>query len=409
MKRGMWPVVLLAIAAAAWPVDAARAQSVSVFVLAGQSNMAGAGRNGEEPDGYAPQANIWYDASNVVEHTDDWIPLSYGPFAGQPGIGWGFGPELSFGHDVAEAFPDEQIAIVKVTRGGTNLSYWAVDGNDGHEALFERIDTVGQRLDDQQTAGEIDDWAFAGFVWMQGEGDADGWGGTPHETYAERFDGLVAEVRQATSQDELPVVLGRISEKIGPFYDRQTTNGTRRYSQTFAAANPDTVSAYPGRVLPDTMDNLTNDDQLWGPIALQHRLDRVRLEQAEWAETIDSFGAWVDTDDLPMTDSWHFNGAGQTTLGERFADAYLAIAAEPIPGDFNGDGAVTDADYTIWADHCGQSGGTGEGDANGDGVVTEADYTIWADHYGTGTGAVPEPATIALLALAGLAALRRWK
>jgi hypothetical protein len=63
-------------------------------------------------------------------------------------------------------------------------------------------------------------------------------------------------------------------------------------------------------------------------------------------------------------------------------------AIQAIPGDANGDGAVTDADYTIWADHYGQCGvGVAQGDFNGDGCVTDADYTIWADHYGVGGGA----------------------
>jgi hypothetical protein len=59
-----------------------------------------------------------------------------------------------------------------------------------------------------------------------------------------------------------------------------------------------------------------------------------------------------------------------------------------VPGDANGDGAVTDADYTIWADNYGTTGATSaQGDFNGDGTVTDADYTIWADNYGTGVTA----------------------
>ena len=51
-------------------------------------------------------------------------------------------------------------------------------------------------------------------------------------------------------------------------------------------------------------------------------------------------------------------------------------------------GAVTDADYTIWADNYGATGATpAMGDFNGDGLVTDADYTLWADNYGAGAGA----------------------
>jgi hypothetical protein len=51
-------------------------------------------------------------------------------------------------------------------------------------------------------------------------------------------------------------------------------------------------------------------------------------------------------------------------------------------GDFNNDGVVDIADYTVWADNFGQTGSGIAGDANGDGVVDIADYTIWADNFG---------------------------
>ena len=71
----------------------------------------------------------------------------------------------------------------------------------------------------------------------------------------------------------------------------------------------------------------------------------------------------------------------------------------------DGDGVVTDADYTIWADTY-LSTTDLRADFNGDGAVTDADYTIWADNY-TGSGAVPEPATLGLLLLSGLVLLKR--
>ena len=50
--------------------------------------------------------------------------------------------------------------------------------------------------------------------------------------------------------------------------------------------------------------------------------------------------------------------------------------------DFNEDGIVDGADYTVWADNYHKENPSWEdGDANYDGTVDGADYTIWADHY----------------------------
>ena len=87
-------------------------------------------------------------------------------------------------------------------------------------------------------------------------------------------------------------------------------------------------------------------------------------------------------------------------------------------GDISLDGKVTAADYTLWASNFGPGTGWGTGDLNGDGQNTAADYTLWASNFGTGPGEIPpaplgapvptpEPATMALLAMGGLAILKR--
>ncbi|MCY2926252.1 MAG: dockerin type I domain-containing protein [Planctomycetota bacterium] len=86
-------------------------------------------------------------------------------------------------------------------------------------------------------------------------------------------------------------------------------------------------------------------------------------------------------------------------------------------GDVNGDGQVSLLDYNVIKANFGnayESGNHwGDGDVNGDHQVGLLDFNIVKAHFGHTTGdgaavtAVPEPATISLLALAGLAALRR--
>jgi hypothetical protein len=89
--------------------------------------------------------------------------------------------------------------------------------------------------------------------------------------------------------------------------------------------------------------------------------------------------------------------------------------AEPPPstttGDYNGDGTVNAADYTLWRNTLGQSVDPAGGGADGipNGLIDDADYDFWKQHFGetvmgSASGqasAVPEPAA-ALLMFVGL-------
>lgn len=81
----------------------------------------------------------------------------------------------------------------------------------------------------------------------------------------------------------------------------------------------------------------------------------------------------------------------------------LVYAIVAAPGDYNGDGSVDAADYSVWRDTFGSSTDL-RADGNGDGVIDDADYGVWKTLFGTtyssGVGsfaAVPEPASAVLL------------
>ncbi|HEX4413779.1 MAG TPA: dockerin type I repeat-containing protein [Lacipirellulaceae bacterium] len=85
--------------------------------------------------------------------------------------------------------------------------------------------------------------------------------------------------------------------------------------------------------------------------------------------------------------------SGPAAIGE--VEDYL-FGLNYIYGDYNRDGKVDLADYSIWRHENGTTVAPFSGaDGNGDGVVNGADYDVWRDHFGQ---VLPQPGAGALLA-----------
>lgn len=105
--------------------------------------------------------------------------------------------------------------------------------------------------------------------------------------------------------------------------------------------------------------------------------------------------------------------AAELSLGLGSQSILLTVAPSVLAGDYNDDGVVDAADYTVWRDALG--GGTLANETASPGVVDEADFLAWKVNFGASGGGgaataatVPEPATLWLsVVAAGLLAGKR--
>lgn len=90
----------------------------------------------------------------------------------------------------------------------------------------------------------------------------------------------------------------------------------------------------------------------------------------------------------------------------------------PLAGDYNSDGVVDAADYTVWRNSVGSVGANLPADGNGDAKVDADDYSIWKDNFGqpelgvalqAGVTAVPEPAFAGLTCMLAAAAVLGYR
>jgi hypothetical protein len=93
------------------------------------------------------------------------------------------------------------------------------------------------------------------------------------------------------------------------------------------------------------------------------------------------------------------------------------VEAAALAGDYNNDGIVSAADYTVWRNNLGAAALPFNETASL-GIVDEADYQIWKDNFGatlenngggSANNAVPEPASIVLLLVGSAAVIGRPK
>ncbi|TWT90272.1 Bifunctional hemolysin/adenylate cyclase precursor [Pseudobythopirellula maris] len=85
-----------------------------------------------------------------------------------------------------------------------------------------------------------------------------------------------------------------------------------------------------------------------------------------------------------MTDENGAGGAGTLTI-----TIEGALSPPPLLGDYNGNGVVDGADFTVWRDALNTNVDPYTGaDGDGDGFVGPDDYHVWVDHFGE---TLPEP------------------
>ena len=202
-------VVLTALLAAFVTPASAADKPIKAFILAGQSNMVGYGDSTKLPD----DLRKGNDRTLMFED-GKWQPLKPHEPAnqGQRRLGlteFHFGPEIAFGHEMAKAWPDETIGIIKFSIRATSVFAWKPNWSK------EDADRVGQGklgslykqlMEKIQHARKARDIEIVGFLWLQGGGDMKKV--DVAKEYLGNLKSLVVAVRNDTGVADLPFVDG---------------------------------------------------------------------------------------------------------------------------------------------------------------------------------------------------------
>ena len=162
-----------------------------LYILAGQSNMAGRGPlNDSLRDLHDDR--VWVLTKNLT-WTIAHHPLHFDKLAIA-----GVGPGLSFGMDMANAHPGAKIGLIPCAVGGTSIDKWQPGVFDDVTSTHPYDDAVA-RITEAMKNGKV-----CGVIWLQGEADASK---EMAEEYLHKLKVLVKRFRKLTGDKELPVVV----------------------------------------------------------------------------------------------------------------------------------------------------------------------------------------------------------
>lgn len=218
-----------------------------------------------------------------------WTILRPGHGAGFTSNGTGnsysdrFGCELSFAHKIKELNSGLNIAIIKYSKGGTsidgeaarNFGSWDPDYKDGKgiNQYDHFLSVVEKAMAEKDIDGDgyEDKLIVAGIIWMQGESDAD----VTEEIASRYYDNLhnlMQLIRSALGSDDIPIVIGRISD---------------------SGNDPSGMVWEHGDIVRNAQEMFVEDDPMAAIVTA--------------------------TDNYGYSDPWHYDSEGFIDLGEQFA------------------------------------------------------------------------------------------
>ncbi len=260
------------------PAWAADKPVLKVFLLAGQSNMAGADSVVPVPPGFQSTAADHATRFTMAPLPDGDKSLQYVPWGGMRGHQAKnqlvHGPEVGFARTL-HAAGWRDVAIIKVHANfGRDVQTWPW-GEGG--ALFNAWTTfIDARLAELKAQGYS--IRVCGFLWHQGIDDAIH--GPLASHYERNLSDLIGVLRKRYATEQTSFVLAR------------SVNSAIAQASTGGGEN--------------------------SPMAV------VRRAQVKIGESFPR-AAWINVDDLPNINTHHFSAESQLVIGRRYGEAFLKL------------------------------------------------------------------------------------
>jgi len=164
--------------------------TTEVYVLMGQSNMAGRGEIDSIANTYLSEKVLMLNKDNIV------LKASHPLHFDKPKV-TGVGPGIMFGSEMSKN-TQNRILLVPCAIGGTAIKLWSPGAYDEVTYTHPYDDAI-RRIKVAMNAGKI-----KGVIWHQGEADV------RNANYLDELVELIERIRTVVNNPELPFIVGEL-------------------------------------------------------------------------------------------------------------------------------------------------------------------------------------------------------
>lgn len=330
MRTSILTPLIIAIAASLLLAPALHATNYKLIVVSGQSNSGNWAYWGEGPFPEGVKEWINDPACDALILTDNGDPNAddetlvtmYDEQMRKEGNSQGFSQVVAYFADKywKAIDPDSKIVLVQKSVGATSLDYWVGAGRNannpyadgtppyklyyakeglGYTSLFSRIRKAKSLLAGSPIEG-------VGFFWYQGEGNAGDTSGYYIRNLLDLLNGA-------------KMVHDPIEPSWGDDPKIDFTNGIRQELD-----NPD---------MPLIVTRISSEFIGWGsnfgPPNWEPGRQVTRADQVNATRELTP-AAFINVDDRPVNDSYHYLGADSSVISKRFAEAWKQLIDSPV-------------------------------------------------------------------------------
>lgn len=209
--------------AAPGPVRLPERARVHLFLLVGQSNMAG--RGDIEPADREPIANVV-----ALDAAGEWVPAIEPLHWDKPSAGAGLG--RAFAVDYAKAHPGVTVGLIPAACGGSPIASWA-PGKYFEDTKSHPYDDALARARQAMASGSLQ-----GILWHQGESDRNA---ERAPLYERELTALIGRFRHDLQAPRVPFVIGQLGQFTGAGPWDEFARGVDRAQRNVAAHVPFTA------------------------------------------------------------------------------------------------------------------------------------------------------------------------